>query len=171
MTKCSPTARRATRASTLRDGLLLTVLLPVLASAADVTASQASKIVEGCSAHAKSRSQSHAIVVVDTGGHVVASLRMDGNSYGIAEFARRKAEAVAGWRFSTEQMQEAARQTPGFGDAPGVVTVAGGLPVFTPEGEFIGAVGVSGESPADDAACAEAGIRAAGLASTRPKRQ
>lgn len=145
-------------------------LLPIAASAADITASQASKILEGCAAHAKGRSQSHAIVVVDSGGHVVASLRMDGNSYGIAEFAQKKAEAVAAWRFSTEQMQGAAKQTPGFGDAPHVVVVAGGLPVFTAEGDFIGAVGASGEAPADDAACAEAGIKAAGLASSRPKR-
>lgn len=155
----------------MRNVLLFVALLPIAASAADVTSTQASKILEGCSAHAKSRSQSHAIIVVDTGGHVVASLRMDGNSYGIADFARKKAEAVAAWRFSTEQMQGAAKQTPGFGDAPSVVTVAGGLPVFTPEGEFIGAVGVSGEAPADDATCAEAGIKAAGLASIRPKRQ
>lgn len=154
----------------MRTLLLVVALSPIAASAGDVTASQASKILEGCSAHAKSRSQSHAIFVLDAGGHVVASLRMDGNSYGIAEFAQRKAEAVAAWRFSTEQMSGAARQTPGFGDAPRVVVVAGGLPIFTPEGDFLGAVGVSGEAPADDAACAEAGIKAAGLASARPKR-
>lgn len=154
----------------MRNVLFFLALFPVAASAADVTASQASNIIEGCSAHAKSRSQSHAIVVVDTGGHVVASLRMDGNSYGIADFARTKAEAVAAWRFSTEQMQGAAKQSPGFADAPSVVTVAGGLPVFTPEGAFVGAVGVSGEAPAEDAACAAAGIKAAGLASIRPKR-
>ena len=155
----------------MRTLFLFIALLPVAASAADITASQASKIVEGCAAHARGKSQSHAVVVVDTGGHVVASLRMDGNSYGIAEFAQQKAEAAAAWRFSTEQMQGAARQTPGFGEAPRVVVVAGGLPVFTPEGDFIGAVGASGEAPADDAACAEAGIKAAGLASSRPKRQ
>jgi len=148
----------------------LAALLPVTASAADVTASQASAIIEGCAAYAKSRSQSHAIVVVDTGGHVVASLRMDGNSYGIAEFAQRKAEAAAAWRFPTEQMQAAAKETPGFAAAPGVVTVPGGLPVYTAAGEFIGAVGVSGEAPADDATCAEAGIKAAALASNRPSR-
>ena len=32
----------------------------------------------------------------------------------------------------------------------------------------IGAVGVSGEAPADDAACAEAGVKAAGLRTARP---
>jgi uncharacterized protein GlcG (DUF336 family) len=48
------------------------------------------------------------------------------------------------------------------------VTVAGGVPVYAADGkQRIGAVGVSGEAPADDAACAEAGIRAAGLRSAR----
>lgn len=154
----------------MRTAFLFIALLPLAAPAADITAAQASKVVDGCATHANARKQSHAIVVVDTGGHVVASLRMDGNSYGIAEFAQKKAEAAAAWRFSTEQMQGAAKQTPGFGDAPRVVVVAGGLPVFTPDGDFIGAVGASGEAPADDAACAEAGIKAAGLASSRPKR-
>lgn len=153
----------------MRTVLLITALFPVSAFAADITASQASKIIEGCSAQAKSRGHSHAIAVVDSGGHVVASLRMDGDSYGIAEFALKKAEAAAAWRFSSEQMLGAAKETQGFGDAPHVVTVAGGVPVFSAEGSFIGAVGVSGEAPADDAACAEAGIKAAGLASTRPR--
>jgi glc operon protein GlcG len=140
------------------------------AAPSTLDARAAQQIIEGCAAHAKSRSQSHAIFVVDSGGHVVASLRMDGNSYGIGDFALQKAQAVAAWRFSTDQMTGAAKQTPGFGDAPHVVIVAGGVPVFTPEGDFIGAVGVSGEAPKDDAACAETGIKAAGLASSRTKR-
>ena len=112
--------------------------------------------------------QSHAIVFVDLGGHVVASLRMDGNSYGIADFALAKAKAAAAWGFSTAQMTESASATPGFADAPHVVTVAGGVPIFSADGtERLGAVGVSGEAPTDDSACAEAGIKAAGLRATR----
>ena len=125
-------------------------------------------IVHGCAAHATAKKQSHAIAVVDTGGHVVAALRMDGNGSGIFDFAIAKAKAAAAWGFSTAQMAEGARTTPGFDRAPHVVTVAGGLPVFSADGKTrIGAVGVSGEAPADDAACAEAGIRAAGLRSSR----
>jgi uncharacterized protein GlcG (DUF336 family) len=83
-------------------------------------------------------------------------------------FALDKAKAAAAWGFSTAQMEESAKATPGFARAPGVVTVAGGLPVFSAEGRtLIGAVGASGEAPADDAACVEAGIEAAGLASLR----
>ncbi len=134
----------------------------------DARAAQA--IVAGCAAHSGGRNQSHAIVVLDAGGRLVSALRMDGNGFGIMEFAMAKAEAVAAWGFPTAGMAEAARETPGFGAAPRVVTVGGGVPVFSADGrERIGAVGVSGEAPADDVACAEAGIRAAGLRSARTR--
>jgi glc operon protein GlcG len=128
----------------------------------------AEAIVHGCVAHAMAKNQSHAIAVVDTGGHVVAALRMDGNGSGIFDFALAKAQASAAWGFSTAQMLESARGTPGFDRAPQVVIVPGGVPVFSGDGKTrIGAVGVSGEAPADDAACAEAGVRAAGLRTGR----
>jgi glc operon protein GlcG len=127
----------------------------------DARAAQA--IVAGCVAQATPKMQSHAIAVVDTGGHLIAALRMDGNGSGIFDFALAKAEAVAAWGFSTAQMVESAKGTPGFANAPHVVTVPGGVPVYSADGARIGAVGVSGEAPEDDAACAEAGVRAAGL--------
>jgi uncharacterized protein GlcG (DUF336 family) len=80
------------------------------------------------------------------------------------DFAIAKAEAAAAWGFSTAQMAESARATPGFAVAPHVVTVPGGLPIWSADGrERLGAVGMSGEAPADDAACAEAGVTAAGF--------
>jgi glc operon protein GlcG len=142
----------------------------VLAASAQLTATAASQILDGCAAHAKAKGQSHAIAVYDDGGNPVALLRMDGNASGIAAFAMQKAEAVARWRFSTADMANAAKETPGFGDAPHIVTVPGGVPVFSTDGQsFLGAVGVSGEAPADDAACAEAGVKAAGLSSVRKR--
>jgi glc operon protein GlcG len=135
---------------------------------ARLDARAAEAIIAGCVAHSSGRRQSHAIAVVDSGGHLVAALRMDGNGQGIMDFALAKARAVAAWGFPTAQMAESARQTPGFAAAPNVVTVGGGVPVYSADGrERIGAVGVSGEAPADDVACAEAGIAAAGL---RPRR-
>ena len=137
-------------------------------SAALLDARSAQAIVNGCAAHAAAKKQSHAIVVVDAGGHIVAALRMDGNGTGIFDFALAKAQASAAWGFATAQMAEGARTTPGFGDAPHVVIVGGGLPIYSADGKTrIGAAGASGEDPADDAACVEAGIRAAGLRSSR----
>jgi len=133
----------------------------------DSAAAQA--IVAGCVAHSRGRGQSHAIAVVDAGGHLLAALRMDGNGYGVMDFALAKARASAAWGGATAQLAAGAREVPGFADAPHVVTVAGGVPVFSADGrERIGAVGVSGEAPAADEACAEAGIAAAGLRARRP---
>ena len=133
----------------------------------DAEAAQA--IVSGCVAEAATKMQSHAIAVVDTGGHLVAALRMDGNGSGMMDFALVKAQAAAAWGFSTAQMAEGAKGTPGFAFAPHVVTVAGGVPIFSADGKTrLGAAGASGEAPEDDAACVTAGIAAAGLRSTRP---
>jgi len=153
-----------------RIALLLAAAATPAASqpATTLDAKAAQAIVAGCAAHATSKMQSEAIAVVDNGGHLIAALRMDGNGSGIFDFALGKAEAAAAWGFSTAQMAESAKGTPGFANAPHVVTVAGGVPVFSADGRArIGAVGVSGEAPADDAACAEAGIKAAGLRSSR----
>jgi len=152
---------------------LLASTMFLAASAAAQTApaldsKSAQAIIAGCAAHAAAKQQSHAIVVVDTGGHLVAALRMDGNGSGIFDFALAKAEAAAAWGFSTAQMIEGARSTPGFAEAPHVVIVPGGVPVFSADGKTrIGAVGVSGEAPTDDAACAQAGIASAKLRSSR----
>ena len=148
---------------------LMALAVPVAAQPVPMLDARAAEaIVHGCATHAIAKKQSHAIVVVDTGGHVAAALRMDGNGSGIFDFALAKARAAAAWGFSTAQMVQAAKDTPGFGNAPHVVTVPGGIPVWSGDGKVrVGAVGVSGEAPQDDAACAEAGIRAAGFRSNR----
>ena len=148
--------------------VLVSAASPLQAQQVAIDAKTAQAIVAGCATHSTAKQQSHAIAVVDVGGNLVAALRMDGNGSGIFDFSRAKAEAAAAWGFSTAQMLEASRGTPGFDRAPKVVIVPGGLPVFSADGKSrIGAVGVSGEAPADDAACAEAGIAAAGLRSSR----
>lgn len=148
--------------------LVVAVSTPLQAQQMSLDARMAQAIVAGCAAHATAKKQSHAIAVVDVGGHLVAALRMDGNGSGIMDFSMAKAEAVAAWGFPTAEMEQAARETPGFARAPHVVTVAGGVPVWSADGKTrIGAVGASGEAPADDAACAEAGIAAAGLRTSR----
>lgn len=149
--------------------LLFLTLSPAQAqNMAVLNAETAQSILNGCVAHSEAQGQSQAVVVVDSGGHVMASLRMDGNGPGMIAFAEQKAYAAATWGFSTSGMEEGVRSTPGFANAPGVVTVGGGVPIFDVTGQYqVGAIGVSGEAPEDDAACAEAGITAAGLRSSR----
>ena len=146
------------------------LLVATPASAQTIDAAMADAIVKGCAAHARAKSQSHAIAVVDTGGQLVAAWRMDGNGFGSMEFSIEKARAVAAWGFPTSGMEEAVKGTPGFADAPHVVPVPGGIPVFSADGRTrLGGVGASGEAPADDAACAAAGIAATGLKSERAR--
>ena len=150
--------------------LLPSMVIPSVSQAAlgAISSQDALRIIDGCAVHAKKKAQSHAIAVYDDGGAPVGVLRMDGNSPGVTEFAMQKAAAVAHWGFATSDMQAALKETPGFAQAPRVVTVAGGIPVFSADGQkFVGAVGVSGESPQDDAACAEAGVSAAGFSLIR----
>lgn len=133
-----------------------------------IPADAARRMVEACAAHATAKGQSHAIAVVDGGGQLLAAWRMDGNGFGIMDFALAKARAAAAWGFPTSRMLAAAQQTPGFGNAPNVVTVGGGVPVYDATGQVrLGGIGVSGAAPEDDAACAEAAISAVGLQSTR----
>ena len=90
------------------------LLVPAATDAQTLDARTAQAIIAGCVAESTPRMQSHAIVVVDVGGHEVASLRMDGNGSGIFDFALAKAQAAAAWGFSTAQMVESAKGTPGF---------------------------------------------------------
>ena len=131
----------------------------------------AENIIAGCKNHAQASKQSHhAIAVFDKGGNLLAALRMEGNGPGVMAFSQAKAKAVANWGFSTAQMEDAIKGTPGFANEPHIVTVAGGVPVFTADGRnFIGSVGVSGEAPAVEVACAVAGITAAGLSADRAR--
>ena len=108
----------------------------------------AQAVIAGCAAHASAKQQAHSIVIVDLGGHPVAALRMDRNGSGTFDFALQKAIAVAAWGFPTSGMEEGAKEVPGFARAPNVVTVAGGVPIWSADGKVrIGGVGVSGEAP------------------------
>ena len=152
---------------------LILLALPAALSAqqpATLSAANAEAVINGCKAHSTAKRQSHAIAVYDAGANLVAVLRMDGNRAGIMAFAMAKGRAVAMWGFATAQMADAAKETPGFASAPDVVTVPGGVPIFSADGRtMLGSVGVSGEAPADDVACAEAGIKAAGLSPARSR--
>ncbi len=96
-----------------------------------------------------------AIAVVDEGGHLVACDRMDGALWVTPEIARAKANAAAGFRASTQDLEERFTKRMLFAD--NVATLGdyafvfgrGGVPVVE-DGRVVGAVGVSGAVPADN---------------------
>ena len=97
-----------------------------------------------------------AVAVVDDAGHLVACQRMDGALWITPEIARAKANAAAGFRASTKDLEErfsGARQlfadnVAGL-DAYQFVFGRGAVPLVE-DGRIIGAVGVSGAVPADN---------------------
>jgi len=96
-----------------------------------------------------------AIAVVDDAGHLVACDRMDGALWVTPEIARAKANAAAGFRASTLDLEERFTKRMLFAD--NVATLGdyafvfgrGGVPVVE-GGHVVGAVGVSGAVPADN---------------------
>jgi uncharacterized protein GlcG (DUF336 family) len=106
--------------------------------------------------------------VVDRGGNVVASARMDGAQIIALPLAVDKAfTAVACGRPSdawAESSQPGGKDW-GFTTTLGgrIVVFAGGVPVVV-DGEVVGGLGVSGGPAEVDRACAEAGLARAGLA-------
>jgi glc operon protein GlcG len=96
-----------------------------------------------------------AIAVVDDAGHLVACERMDGALWVTPEIARAKANAAAGFRATTLDLEERFSKRMLFAD--NVATLGdyafvfgrGGVPVVQGD-RTVGAVGVSGAVPADN---------------------
>ena len=111
---------------------------------------------------AVSRELSLAHAVVDGGGHVVASQRMDGTALGAMQLAVGKAYTSVLWGSPTGEFMESTQ--PGGDDwgwnvtDPRIVVYAGGVPLFV-GGELVGGVGASGGTAAEDAVCVLAAVR------------
>lgn len=110
-----------------------------------------------------------AIVVLDTGGHVVAMKRQDGCGNMRTDVAFGKAWGALGMGISSRLMRDRLADRPAFQGALAAVSdgrfvpVPGGVLVHDSNNDVIGAVGVSGDTSDKDEYCAIAGIRAAGL--------
>jgi glc operon protein GlcG len=96
-----------------------------------------------------------AVAVVDDAGHLMACERMDGALWVTPEIARAKANAAAGFRSTTLDLEERFTKRMLFAD--NVATLGqyefvfgkGGVPLVD-NGHVVGAVGVSGAVPADN---------------------
>lgn len=145
---------------------LLVTTLPASAQTArpSLDYASAATIRDTCVAWAKERQLRVAIVVLEPHGMPVTLAHMDGASAAVSEIAQWKAVSAA--KYGRATAETAARNPPP--NMPNVAALEGGVPIYTAEGVLLGGVGVSGAKSAEDAACAAAGIAAAGLASARP---
>ncbi|TFW70045.1 heme-binding protein [Methylotenera oryzisoli] len=126
----------------------------------------AKKMAAGCQAKAMEKGWRMSITIVDAGANPVYFQRMDGAYIASAELSQLKAENSAKMQMPTSLFEEFAYGkdkkgglAPGLAELPGFVTLAGGIPFKTSK-DFLGAIGVSGGYPNEDAECAQAGIDA-----------
>ncbi len=119
------------------------------------------KLVSAAEAEARKNKWPVAIAVVDGSGFLVAFHRIDNTQLGSIEIAVEKAKTSAKFRRPTKYFEDAVAQG-GVGLrslAIGVIPIDGGLPILS-EGKLIGAIGVSGVRPDQDAQVAKAGLTA-----------
>lgn len=135
-----------------------------------VTLAQASTIVDTALKKARELNQmSQTVVVLDSGGHVVAAKREDGSGILRFDICIGKAYGALGMGWGSRTMMERAAQNPNF--LTSIVGASGGRLVPNPGGVLIrdannlivGAVGISGDTGDNDEIIAIAGIEAAGL--------
>jgi uncharacterized protein GlcG (DUF336 family) len=112
------------------------------------------------------RSLAVAVAVVDSGGNVVASQRMDGAALGAMPLAIGKAFTAVLWGMPSGSLMRSTQ--PGGDDwafnttDPRIVVYAGGVPLFA-EQRLVGGVGASGGTADEDEACVAAAAKAVGF--------
>jgi len=127
----------------------------------------AQKVIEAARMKADALGIKVSIAVVDDGGHLVALNRMDGAPPLSPPVAEGKAMGAALLRRDGGALLTLANDRPAFWSAVKEMTRGtmvpglGSLPIQK-DSTVVGAVGVSGGRPEQDAECAEAGAASAG---------
>ena len=125
------------------------------------------KLLDGVRAEAEARSLALAMCVVDAGGHVIATQRMDGAALGAMRLAEGKAYTAVLW--GTRTGDYTASTQPGGPDwgwnttDDRIVVYAGGIPLLV-DGQLVGGLGASGGAADEDEACVVAAARSLGFA-------
>jgi uncharacterized protein GlcG (DUF336 family) len=129
----------------------------------------AARIVDAALEHARTlKSKPLTVAVLDAGGHLVAFKRQDRSGILRPDIAQGKAWGALGMGIGGRALAERAQQAPAFFVA--LASVSGGRVIPVPGGvlvksgdEIVGAVGISGDHPDNDEACAIYAIEQAGL--------
>ena len=109
------------------------------------------------------------VVVLDSGGHVLAVHRQETASLFRPAIATAKAAGALGMGMGSRAIAARAQQSPAFFASLSAVTdgqialAPGGVLIRDAAGAIVGAMGISGDTSDVDEGCAVAGIQAAGL--------
>ena len=130
-----------------------------------ISAEAAATAVQAAVAHAEANGWKINAAVVDRGGNLMAFLRMPGAFLHSVDIAIDKAYTAASFGFSTKDWMPAIGHDEGmkfgFSARPRLIVFGGGLPIG--QMDWIGGIGVSGASEAEDEECARAGLAAIGM--------
>ncbi|HJZ49817.1 MAG TPA: heme-binding protein [Roseiflexaceae bacterium] len=129
-----------------------------------VTLSDARRVIAAAEAKAADIGQPMNIAVVDTGGNLVAHVRMDRAWLGSIDIAINKAYTARAFDIATKDLAEHSQSGGQFfgihaSNRGRIMIFAGGVPL-TRDDEVVGAIGVSGGSGEQDHAVAIAGAAA-----------
>jgi uncharacterized protein GlcG (DUF336 family) len=132
----------------------------------DITLQQAQTAVAAAVAKAAQIGAKMDVAVVDAGANLKAFARMDGAWLGSIDISIRKARTARYFDMPTGEIGKLSQPGgPLFGiehSNGGLISFPGGVPIKGPNGQVIGAIGVSGSRVEDDHAVATAGAAAAG---------
>jgi uncharacterized protein GlcG (DUF336 family) len=125
-----------------------------------VTLELAKKIAAAAEVEARKNNWTVVIAIVDDGANLVFLERMDNTQIGSLEVAIQKAHTAISFKRPTKTYEDmvAGGRTAILG-VPGIVPIEGGLPLIV-DGQFIGAIGVSGGTAQQDGQVAKAGVEA-----------
>jgi uncharacterized protein GlcG (DUF336 family) len=126
-----------------------------------ITLEDARRIIAAAEDKAREIGQPMNIAVVDSGGNLVAHVRMDNAWMGSVDIAINKAWTARAFDISTKELAELSQSGDQFfgihaSNRGRVMIFAGGIPLKR-DGKVVGAVGVSGGMGKQDQAVAEAG--------------
>ena len=104
------------------------------------------------------------VAVLDAGAHFKAFVRMDGAVLGSIDLAMKKARTAVLFNCTSDSVWEYCKPgAPAHGlelSNGGLAPFAGGVPLKGPDGETVGAVGVSGGAVPQDLDVAQAAVAA-----------
>ncbi|WP_341486820.1 heme-binding protein [Pararhizobium sp. A13] len=127
-----------------------------------LTSYQAQAIIDGAKAKAHQLAFPVVIAVLDAGAHLKALERMDGAVLASIDIAMRKAATAVLFQANSEAVWEYCKPgAPAQGlqlTNGGLATFGGGIPLKSPDGTVIGALGVSGGTVAQDVEVAQAAL-------------
>ena len=135
-----------------------------------LTLDQAARIVDSALQKARELGlKPMTVAVLDAGGHLVAFKREDASGILRPDIAQGKAWGALGMGLGGRALAARAASHPVFFGALAaasggrVIPVPGGVIIRNPSGHVLGAVGISGDLPDQDEACAIAGIESVRL--------